>query len=387
MNTRPYPIHTAFKQQLHKSPDLRIFATSSHDESRRFVATSDIGEVLTLGQEKIVPTTLRRTVICCVLLLVSLLAVPGRSAIAQILNWSSPTEYSPIQVGGQSGRGGVGAAVFNGKLYIAYTDNLSNGNLWLTYQTSPTTYAVPVLVTVPSSQNVQSAMNPSLAVYNNRLWIVWVSSQVLNYTSTADGINFNLGTHWAPVGSCGIGGILLDSPNLTTFGSKLYIGFRTTSSTLGICTLTSTDPTLTDLAISTTDYPNFSLGESPGLGVFNGNLFVAYKDTSGSNYIYLAQSYNGVNFSLNTGATGSHTSSAPSIAVYNGVLYIGFRQNSSGDRFYYTYSLDGVNFSGPIEVHWTMGGPPALIVGPDLKLYNIFRQNDSGHYLFTASTY
>ncbi len=47
---------------------------------------------------------------------------------AQTLTWSNPYEISWIQVGGQlNGVGGVGTAVWNNKLYVAYADNSLNG--------------------------------------------------------------------------------------------------------------------------------------------------------------------------------------------------------------------------------------------------------------------
>lgn len=323
---------------------------------------------------------LKQRTFCGLFLLLSLLAVSSDLASAQTLNWGSPVQYSPIRVGGQNSRGGVGTAVFQGKLYIAYTDNSGNGNVWLTYQTSPTTYASPVQVTVTGPQYVQSAGNPTLAVYYDRLYIAWIDSYGgVDFTYTTDGVTFP-----APqLGTCKQPTLAQDSPSMTTWGYNaegLLIAYRTRNSTLGICTVN-----YVDLAGSVNEYSNFSLGESPGAGSFNSKIYIAYKDTTGSNYIYLAESTDGVNFTGATGATGNHTSSAASVVEYRGVLYIGYRQNSDGDRFYYTYSTDGASFSSPIVVHWTMGGPPALIVGPDSKLYNIFRQNDSGHYLYTAS--
>ncbi|MDI3255980.1 MAG: hypothetical protein QJR10_14540 [Bacillota bacterium] len=292
----------------------------------------------------------------------------------QTLNWSSPREYTPIQIGGQAnGLGGVGVANWNNSMYIAYTDNSGNGDVWLTHTSDGVNFATPVQVTVTGSQTVYSAANPSLAVFNNKLYIAWVDNfGDATFVSTSDGSTFG-----STLGLC-TNGTAMNSPSLAAFDGYLYLGYRTTSSTYGNCRIA------TDNSTQNSTY-GYSVGESPALGVFNNRLYVAYKDTGGDHYIYLLISSDGSTFSQSSAATGSHTSTACSIAVHHNVLYIGFRQNDSGDRFYYTYSTDGVNFSGPIEVHWTMGGPPALVSSPsDLYLFNVFRQNDTGHYLFTA---
>jgi hypothetical protein len=325
-------------------------------------------------------------------MILALASLSTSSALAQALTWSSPTMQTGIQAFGQIDRAGVAAATYKGKIYIAYTDGGSAGNIWLTSQISGSVYTTPVKVAFGNGDEaVIHYSNPSLAVYNDRLWIGWVDNYgEADFTSTTDGNTFELGP-WAPIASCSFPSTdeyqsPYDSPSLVAFGSKLYFGFRITHTNyLGICTI-SADTALNTLTASGQIYPEFTLGETPSLGVFDNNLYVAYKDTTGSNYIYLAQSTDGINFSLNTGAIGNHTSSAPSLATYNGALYIGYRQNSDGNKFYYTYSTDGVYFVPWISPSWTMGGPPALVVGPDNKLHNFFSENHSTHYLSTAVT-
>ncbi|MBS1806042.1 MAG: exo-alpha-sialidase [Acidobacteria bacterium] len=285
-----------------------------------------------------------------------------------------------IRVSGQISHSGVGAATYNGKLYVVYSDHSTNGNLWLTYRVDQFNYSTPVQVPGAVVNN-----NPQLAVYNNKLYISFTDPNGLLYIETStDGISFtnhgvcsNMFTNSGnPYESA------FDSPSMAVFGGNLYIGFRTPKSGLGICLVTESP---THSYTASAYYPaSFSLGEAPGLGAYNGKLYVAYKDTTGSNYIYLGESTNGVSWTFSNAATGNHTSSQPSLAVNNGVLYLGYRQNSSDFHFYYAYSTDGVYFTNGTSTTPTMGGPPALVVGPNGKLYNIFSQNSSSHYLSTA---
>lgn len=311
-------------------------------------------------------------------LLAAVLICTPQLVTAQTLSWSSPVEYSPIQVGGQlNGLGGVGTANWNGMMWVAYADNSLNGKLWLTHTTDGVTFAPPVQVAVSagSGQTVYTADNPSLAVFNGNLYIGYIDNYgEASFVKTTDGVNF--GTNIA--GFCSESAT--DSPSLAVFNNQLYFAFRTTSATLGLCVINS------DNSTTTQTYSQFSLGDSPALGVFGNTFYVAFRNTSSNHYIYLAESTDGSNFTLSTAATGSHTSTACSIAVFNNVLYIGFRQNSSNNDFFYTYSTNGTTFSSPIQVPWTMGGPPSLVLFNGY-LYNAFRQNDSGHYLFTAFAY
>jgi hypothetical protein len=299
----------------------------------------------------------------------------------QTLTFSTPpTEYSNILVGGQAyGMGGVGTAIWNNNLYVAYTDNSGNGDLWLIHTSDGTTFSAPTQVT-SSPTAVYSANNPSLAVYSGALYVAYVdSSGGPDYVSTTDGTSFS-----AVNKLCG--GTAGASPSMAVFNSKLFMGYlNATNHTLSVCTIE------TGYITSYSQYPSISLGDSPSLGVFGSTLYIAYRDNSSSHYIYLAYSSTGTSFTVSTGPNSSHTSTAPSIVVHNGYLYILFRQNSSGDRLYYTYSSNGSSFSSPIEVGITMGGPPSGVTATfnccsslNGDLFAVFRQNDTGHYLFTT---
>jgi hypothetical protein len=287
-----------------------------------------------------------------------------------LLSWGAPVMDTSIHVSGQTSRSGVGAAVFNGKIYIAYSDHSTNGNLWLTYQITPSSHSTPVKVPGAVVNN-----NPALAVYNYRLWVVWVdSASNLYFASTSDGVTFD-----GNYGGCNAPGTVLDSPSAVAFSSYLVIGYKTTSSTFGLCNVSANNTS------NHYTYPTWSVGDGPGLGVVNGNLWVANRDSGSNNYIRLHISPDGINFTYNSDATFNHTSTSPSIVFYNGNAYIGYRQNADACEFYYTYELGGgAPFLGPKILTWSMGGPPNLLVGPDGHLYNIFSQNASSHYLSTA---
>jgi hypothetical protein len=309
----------------------------------------------------------------------ALLLLFTHTASAQALSWNLYLVDTAIHVSGQISHSGVAAATYNGKLYAAYSDHSSDGRLWLTYQVDQYNHSQPIQIPGAVVNN-----NPTMAVYNGKLWLFWIDypSGYLDVASTTDGVNFQSRGACSGIDPSNPYQEPWDSPSATVFSGKIAVGFRTNKNYVGICWVQES-PTLAYNTWAT--YPgNYNLGEAPGLGVFNGKLYIAYKDTSGSNYVYLLTSSDGTNFSLSTAATFNHTSSQPTLAVYNGVLYLGYRQNSSDFHFYYSYSTDGVNFAAWSSASFTMGGPPALVVGPDGRFYNIFSQNASSHYLSSA---
>ncbi|HUY81546.1 MAG TPA: hypothetical protein VMU92_07475 [Acidobacteriaceae bacterium] len=317
------------------------------------------------------------TAVICAATILGFVSTTARS-YAQTLNWTSPLEYTQFQLGGNEG---AGVAAWYPYLYVAMTDNSGSGAIDITYTYDGTDFFPATPINVPYPYTVDTPYNPAIAVFNNELYAAWVDNHgVVTFASSTDGVNFtnvNAG--------CSSGSLLsARNPSLAVFNGDLYLAFST-NSTLAVCRITSSNQT------TVTDYPNIALGLPPALGVFNNTLYVAYIDTTSSHYIYLAESTNGVNFTVSNAATSNHTTTQCSLAVHNGILYIGYRQNSSGNRFYYTYSGDGVTFSGPIEVNWTMGGSPALAVPtlqyPSLSghIFNVFGQNDTGHYLFTSN--
>ena len=303
----------------------------------------------------------------------------ARTVSAQALTWNLYLVDTAIRVSGQISHSGVAAATYNGKLYAAYSDHSSDGRLWLTYQLNQYNHSQPIQVPGAVVNN-----NPTMAVYNNKLWLFWIDypSGYLEVASTTDGVNFLYRGACSGIDPSNPYQSPYDSPSATVFGSNMVVGFRTAKNYVGLCWITES-PTQAYTTWAT--YPgNYNLGEAPGLGVFKGKLYIAYKDTSGSNYIYLLTSTDGANFSLSTAATFNHTSAQPNLAVYNGALYIGYRQNSSDFHFYYTYSTDGANFAAWTAASFTMGGPSGLVVGPDGRFYNIFSQNANSHYLSSA---
>ncbi len=302
----------------------------------------------------------------------------------QTLSFSvPPTEYSNIQVGGQLyGMGGVGTAIWNNRLYVAYTQNNYQGGTLLTYTSDGVNFSPSTIVPVGGATGF-SASNPALTVFNNQLYIAFVDQyNIPVYTSTSDGVTFA-----ALHAACST--TATASPGMVAYKNNLYMGYMTASGhNLALCNIT---PPQKNPAPYATVYSNISLGDSPSLAVFNNTLYIAYRNDSGNHYLYLATSTDGINLTLSNAANSSHTSTAPSIAIHNGILYIMFRQNSSGDHLYYTYSTDGVNFSGPIYVGITMGGPPSATTATfnccstlNGNLFVVFRQNDTGHYLFTT---
>jgi hypothetical protein len=325
-----------------------------------------------------------------------LLLVTAKSGFSQVLTFSTP-ERSTTEIGGESGETGVGAANFNGQLWTAYTgttlNSNGNGEIYLAYNSDGgVNYPSVVLAetnTTPA-EPLYSNANPALAVFNGLLYMAYNEPNGAGYTfptfsSSSDGVHWN-----TPITSCHDSSSAAGadaSPSLTVFNGSLWMAYRDHSTySMRLCRIAADNTT------TLASYSDITLNFNPSLAVFNGDLYVAIESNNSSHTIYLYTSPDGATFTLNTGASSDQTSTAPSLAVHNGVLYLGFRENDDSHEFLYRYSTDGQTFVSAIDPHWTEAGPPTLLEASSLpgssyngQLYVYFSSNTSApNYLCSS---
>lgn len=319
-------------------------------------------------------------------LFLTLLVAPATPyAKAQFLNWSAGTRYDN-QIGGVPQRQGVGAAVFNNTLFVAYADpylvdQFQNSTVYIMRSTNGIDFSPPERVVIYSiSQYIVSSATPALAVFNGKLYIAWNTGQgSANFASSSDGSTWDGFVE-------GYRTNVDNSPSIASFNGVLYSGVRNAQDqTLEFCRIFTDD---TNYCVQ---WPNNRLGFNPGLGVFNGQLYIGYQDIN-THDIWFLYTADGNNFVTSGNATNDQTSTAPAFAVHNNILYLGFRTNDGDHKFLYKYSYDGVNFSGGVDPHYQMGGPSGLIDGSGLaysiyngNLFNLFTSNDTSHNLYSTN--
>jgi len=287
--------------------------------------------------------------------------------------------------GGDTDRQGVGYVNFHNAMWVARTNPiLPDGNgaysVYIGANTdgSPT-YGTQTEVTI-NGQLIGAKGNVSLAVFNGFLYLAYSDGfNAIRLAQSPDGINWTSalaqpGAYCAsPAGD----------PEITAFGANLIVASNSNGQ-LNVCTVDTSGNVLSSVNTG------FSIGFGAGLIQYGSTLFIAMQNASNHN-VDLYYSTNGVNFSYSNALASQQTSTNPSFGIHNGVLYVGFRTNDGDHKFIYKYSTNGLSWSGNQDPHYTMGGPPALANADSLTgspyanaLFNAFSANASNHYLYSA---
>lgn len=200
-------------------------------------------------------------------------------SIALVLALSAASYASTVE---KTKACGVAYAEFNSLLFQAWTAvcDQTPGQLFIASAPSGTMNfgaATPI-------QLENSTLPPSLAVFNNRIYIAWTGTDnQLNVMSSPDGVTWNEDTH-ARLGQFTVWG-----PSLAVFNSKLHIAFSNFSSdgtNTCVALMSSTDGfTFSAPAFlqpfSKSEFPPETCEETiraPALTVFNSELFVAWSN-------------------------------------------------------------------------------------------------------------
>lgn len=121
-----------------------------------------------------------------------------------------------------------------------------------------------------------SQASPSLATFNNQLWVAFLgkTSNNIDVCSSDDGLNWSTLTE--------VGQTSKNPPSLCAFNNKLWLAFRgDTSNDVRVCSYDGHSWS-----------SNISIGQTttaaPSLTVFQGKLYVAFLAANGSNDIFCA---------------------------------------------------------------------------------------------------
>jgi hypothetical protein len=173
-----------------------------------------------------------------------------------------------------------------------------------------------------------SQASPSLATFNNNLWVAFLgkSSNDIYACPSSDGLN------WSSLSTDPVNQKSSSPPSLCQqpFNNKLWMAFRgDTSNDVYVCSFDGKSWSDANTIGQTTK-------AAPALAVFQGKLWVAFIAQNSSGDILLCSSSDGKNWSPNMAVPGQSSAMGPSLAVFNGQLWLAFiAQNGSNDILVY----------------------------------------------------
>jgi hypothetical protein len=205
-------------------------------------------------------------------------------------------------------------AVYNNTLYLVYVADYSY-QLMIASSSDGTKWSTPTPV-----PNVYIEKTPSLAVYNNQLYVAYVGPK----TDGKMYINSYNGANWSgaiQVSSPTVTQYSATSPSLAAFNNKLYIAYATSN---GNVLYASYDGTGWSNGTSTGQITQ----STPTLTVFNNEIYIAFADNGNNDHlIYI--SGNGITWPASTWVPDQYTKKTPAMAVFNGKLCIVFFANNT----------------------------------------------------------
>jgi hypothetical protein len=297
---------------------------------------------------------------------------------ANPVNWSGDTMI------GQKSLRSPSMVVFQGKLYVAYVapDPNNLGKVYVTSSSDGITWPIDGTYTslsVEMAGNGDQYMSPALAVFNNRLYMVYVpdESYQMMITSSSDGSTWSKGF---PVPNDST----RDTPALAVYNNRLYVAFvdmHFHGSRDTILMIDSFDGTNWS---GSSQVSNASVAQysrtAPALAVYSGHLYIAFVSANSSNDVLFA-SYDGTSWSndINTGQV-TQAGAAITLTVFNDSLYMAFPDNGKNDHLLY---MSGVGTSIWVPDQYThLAAAMAVLNG---KLYIAYIANNRSNDLLIVS--
>jgi hypothetical protein len=229
----------------------------------------------------------------------------------------------------------------------------------------------------PNLQTSKAA--PSLAFFNDRLWVAFTSDKCLNRVlvcSTADGQNWSDSSRIPGQAS-------QTGPSLAVFQNRLWVAFvaNNSSNQLLICSLRMARNGPATQASQT----------APSLAVFLDRLWLAFVANDGSNRVLVCSSADGQTWTDPISVHGQLSKTAPALAAFfppNDVekLLVAFVANNNTNSLLVSSSTDGQTWTGDTGVF-----AEASQTAPSLAYRNtidivFIANNDTNELLYCRSS-
>jgi hypothetical protein len=314
------------------------------------------------------------------------------------------TNYTRLSPNTKAGLG-ASAVNFNGTVYLAMK-GMGNDNFYL----SSTTDGIHV-ATTSRSDGEFGLLNfaPSLAVYKNTLYAAFVDGYAHVYitkSSGGDASSFSTPSRIYQPGTFGNTLWPDGSPTLAVVGNYLYLFFVLVDETdgnqiqsmyfdgtswhgPGPCAYTPAS-----VSTGATDHA------AVGVAAFNNKLYVGMQigSSTTANTLTVCSSTGISNKGTFKNYPSIHPEGGISAATWDNDLFFGFKGNTGSNYLNLLLSGDGVNFSSivfdgnqtnyPIRINGTTGYEIAPSLVPfDSQLWIFYTSNDNTHYLYEVSSW
>ena len=266
-------------------------------------------------------------------------------------NWGSDYQLSSLNNGDtQSSPLGPSLAVFNNQLYIAFT-SATAGDPEVLFCTT----ADGATWTDQASIGQTSRFAPSLAVGDNRLWAGFVGNDEANENpvllcSSSDGVNWT--------GNSFINQFSQTAVAMATFGNQFYVA--------GISTDGDNAVLVSSVAFGQPWTGPKSIGHfsrfAPSLAVFDNQLYAAFVGLD--NQLYVASTADGVNWTPDHTPVHQTSQSAPSLAVFHDQLYVMFIGTDADKPVLVCSTADGAAWTNYTLVNQSSLAAPSLATAP-----------------------
>jgi hypothetical protein len=168
-------------------------------------------------------------------------------------------------------------------------------------------------------------------------------------------------------------------PHLQSFGNRLFITFKGDHSEYIYISNTSDAVNWTEaqrLGTSQTSSP-------PSMAVLGDRLYIFYRGRS-SDSIYVHSTPDGVNWTAAAKINNHLTSHTPYVTSFNGRLYVAFK-GSGSEKVYITSSANGVTWTSAYAIPNLLSDRGPALASYEGKLYMIFRGRSSKRVWYATS--
>jgi len=283
--------------------------------------------------------------------------------------------------------------VFNGDLYIAYQANDGSHTTWITVSTNGgITFNTPTHYT---NILTQSASTATIISWNNELWLAYTAENGDVYLmSSSNGVNFSSPVLLYYGGGSGGTVIANSSPTLAVFNNTLWISVVVNGSgtTTYLETLTTTNGTTFTTASycgdQAPDGAEPQTGAAVGVAVFSNKLWYAYQAQGDWNHELVVCSTNGENGGQAYYEPGLQVGSGVSAVSYQGDLILAYKAYSGDNDLTIASAPDGATYTTNAYSGITINGnqelnPSAAVLGN--VFYLAYTQNNSGHHMYVTN--
>jgi hypothetical protein len=250
------------------------------------------------------------------------------------------------------------AAYFRDSAYVAFISNDPSNRILVSSTPSGVWTVIWPPVSSTTNTNQTSQLGPALAVFNNRLYVAFISNDNSNRVLVCSSPD---GSTWSTRATF-INQTSKFTPSLAVFNNRLYVAFISNDNSNRVLLCSSPDGSTWSTSVTfIAQYSKFA----PSLAVFNNRLYCAFTSNDPSNRILLCSSPDGTTW-LTTTAIDQTSPFGPALAVFNNQLYCAFLANDSSDAVLVCSSPDGTTWSTATttNINQTSQFAPALLATP-----------------------